>query len=227
MGSAAQIEDDHERRRKLEIYLDRGCGECHLRRANVARLIEAAFRFYHGRWYDQLAWVVMPNHVHLLVETGNTSLSKIVKELKRYTAREANKILRHDGVFWAEDYFDTYMRDAEHELKTRRYIENNPVKAFRSCVNRQNGRGAARDSVISMASFTCDGARVVPTRNVSAHSSRCGSRQSALRNCGVRSCPNSQPFRMFQPLRIETIRAPANHFIISSSVGFIASAQIW
>jgi hypothetical protein len=31
---------------------------------------------------------------------------------------------------------------------------------------------------------------------------------------------------MFQPLRIETIRAPANHFIISSSVGFIASAQI-
>ena len=125
-----KIEDDHERRRKLEIYLDRGCGECHLRRANVARLIEAAFRFYHGRWYDQLAWVVMPNHVHLLVETGNTSLSKIVKELKRYTAREANKILRHDGVFWAEDYFDTYMRDAEHELKTRRYIENNPVKAL-------------------------------------------------------------------------------------------------
>jgi type I restriction enzyme R subunit/putative DNA methylase len=33
-------------------------------------------------------------------------------------------------VFWAEDYFDTYMRDAEHELKTRRYIENNPVKAL-------------------------------------------------------------------------------------------------
>jgi type I restriction enzyme R subunit/putative DNA methylase len=64
----------------------------------------------------------MPNHVHLLVKVGNASLSKIVKEMKRYTAREANKILRQDGAFWAEDYFDTYMRDTEHKLKTRRYI---------------------------------------------------------------------------------------------------------
>jgi REP element-mobilizing transposase RayT len=72
----------------------------------------------------------MPNHVHLLLKVGDTSLSKIVKELKRYTARETNKILRQSGAFWTEDYFDTYMRDMEHELKTRHYIENNPVKAL-------------------------------------------------------------------------------------------------
>ena len=35
-----------------------------------------------------------------------------------------------DGAFWCEDFFDTYMRDAQHELKARRYIENNPVKAL-------------------------------------------------------------------------------------------------
>lgn len=72
----------------------------------------------------------MPNHVHWLVKVGKASLSKIIKELKRYTAREANKILRQDGAFWAEDYFDTYMRDPGHELKSRHYIENNPVKAL-------------------------------------------------------------------------------------------------
>ena len=71
----------------------------------------------------------MPNHVHFLVQVGETPLSKIVKELKRYTSREANEILRRTGAFWCEDYFDTFIRDAQHELKTRRYIENNPVKA--------------------------------------------------------------------------------------------------
>ena len=35
----------------------------------------------------------MPNHLHFLVKVGETPLSKIVKELKRYTSREANKIL--------------------------------------------------------------------------------------------------------------------------------------
>jgi putative transposase len=125
-----KIEEDRDRRRQLEAYLDHGRGECHLRPADIARLVDDAVRFHHGQWYDLLAWVVMPNHVHLLVKVGNTSLSKIVKELKRYTAREANKILRREGAFWAEDYFDTYMRDPEHELKTRRYIENNPVKAL-------------------------------------------------------------------------------------------------
>ncbi len=125
-----KVEDDRERRRQLEAYLDRGRGECHLRRTDIAGLVEEAFRFYHARWYGLLAWVIMPNHIHLLVKVGDTSLSKIVKELKRYTARKANKLLGRKGAFWAEDYYDTYMRDPEHELKTRRYVENNPVKAL-------------------------------------------------------------------------------------------------
>ena len=125
-----KVENNRERRRKLEAYLDRGRGECHLRRADIAGLVEGAVRFHHTHWYGLLAWVIMPNHIHLLVKVGDTSLFKIVKELKRYTAREANKLLRRAGAFWAEDYFDTYMRDAEHGLKTRHYIENNPVKAL-------------------------------------------------------------------------------------------------
>ena len=48
---------------------------------------------------------------------------------KSYTAKEANKILKRAGQFWDEDYWDTYMRDETHERRTRRYIENNPVKA--------------------------------------------------------------------------------------------------
>jgi len=125
-----KVEDNRKRRLLLEAYLDRGRGECYLRRPDVAILAEDALRFHHKQWYDLLAWVVMPNHVHFLIKVGETSLAKIVKELKRYTARQANTILQREGAFWDEDYFDTYMRDADHELKTCRYIENNPVKAL-------------------------------------------------------------------------------------------------
>jgi len=42
---------------------------------------------------------------------------------------EGLQILGRKGHFWQEGYWDTYMRDGEHESKTRRYIENNPTKA--------------------------------------------------------------------------------------------------
>src|ERR1039458_3284434 len=40
-----------------------------------------------------------------------------------------DKILGRKGRFWQEGYWDTYMRDREHEVRTQRYIENNPTKA--------------------------------------------------------------------------------------------------
>jgi REP element-mobilizing transposase RayT len=124
------IEESDERRVQLQEYLDRGKGECHLQRHEIAALVEEALRFHHAIWYDLRAWVIMPNHIHFLIKISDTPLSKIIKELKRYTARESNKMLRRTGEFWAEDFYDTYMRDTGHEAKTYCYIENNPVKAL-------------------------------------------------------------------------------------------------
>ena len=56
-------------------------------------------------------------------------MSEIVGAWKKHTARLANRFLGKTGAFWAGDYFDTFMRDAEHERKTVVYIENNPTKA--------------------------------------------------------------------------------------------------
>jgi len=75
------------------------------------------------------AWVVMPNHVHVLFKVGTASMSETVGAWKKHTGRLANKLLGKLGAFWAEDYFDIYMRDTEHERKTIHYIENNPAKA--------------------------------------------------------------------------------------------------
>ena len=124
-----RIEDDRDRRLQIEGYLDRGRGECWLCRPEIAELVEQALRFHHPQWYELRAWVIMPNHVHFLIKIEETPLGKIIHEFKRYTSREVNKLLQRQGGFWCDDYFDTYMRDAEHELRTRRYIENNPTRA--------------------------------------------------------------------------------------------------
>jgi putative transposase len=79
--------------------------------------------------YELRAWCLMPNHVHVLFKVGGVSMSETVSAWKKHTARLANRLLGKGGSFWAEDYFDTWMRDAEHESKTVRYVENNPVKA--------------------------------------------------------------------------------------------------
>ncbi len=60
---------DAERRQRLEAYLDAGNGGCYLRDTRIARLVETALLHFDGIRYHLLAWVVMPNHVHALIET--------------------------------------------------------------------------------------------------------------------------------------------------------------
>ena len=125
-----KVEDVQARRERLQAYLDKGNGECFLRRSDLAKLVEDSFRFFHGKRYELWAWVVMPNHVHVLFQAGSESMSRTVENWKKFTAHEANKLTGRQGKFWFEDYWDTFMRDSEHELRTRQYIEANPVKAF-------------------------------------------------------------------------------------------------
>jgi len=124
-----KVEDSRERRAKLENYLDRGAGECWLAQPDIARCAEDALRHFDGRRYQLHAWVIMPNHIHILVEIGDTSLAKLMQSWKQFIARQANKILRREGTFWQREYWDTYMRDTAQTLKAVKYIENNPVKA--------------------------------------------------------------------------------------------------
>ena len=111
------------------LRVDLGHGEAYLRRPDVAQLIENALLFFHAERYELRAWVVMPNHVHALFKVGEVSMENILESWKSYTANEANKLLGRGGRFWQPDYWDTYMRDAQHEVKAVRYIETNPVKA--------------------------------------------------------------------------------------------------
>ena len=117
-------------RRRIEHYLDQGYGSRALRDARVAAMVQESLQHFDGDRYRLSAWVVMPNHVHMLVIPDlEWSLSRIMKDLKSFTSHEANEILRQTGQFWMEDYFDRYVRDAKHFANAIAYIENNPVKA--------------------------------------------------------------------------------------------------
>jgi len=91
-----------------------------------------------------LFWVVLPNHVLFLFRAISEPMGRLVDMWKGYSAKEANKILGRRGPFWQRGYWDTYMRDASHETRTRRYIENNPVKSMLAASAKDWDWGSAR-----------------------------------------------------------------------------------
>ena len=83
-----------------------------------------------GQSYRLLAWCVMPNHVHGLIETCDGSpLSGVLHSWKSFTAKAINLHLNRSGTVWMLDYFDRYIRDDHHLAATIAYIQANPVKA--------------------------------------------------------------------------------------------------
>jgi REP element-mobilizing transposase RayT len=127
--------NDSVKRRKLEAWLDRGYGECWLRRPEVAELVEQTLLGADGHDYRLQAWVIMPNHVHLVVDVWDAPLWKLIGNWKGKSSRYANLVLHRHGQFWQQDYFDTLARDIEHLKKAIRYIEQNPAKA---CLTRDS-----------------------------------------------------------------------------------------
>ena len=114
----------------LDRELDAGLGKCWLRSPAIAALVEQALLHFDGERYRLLAWCLMPNHVHVVIEIAEgASLGDIVGSWKSFTARRANRMIGRSGPFWHVDYFDRYMRDEAHLQRTIDYVENNPVKA--------------------------------------------------------------------------------------------------
>ena len=106
-------------------------GANHLRQPAIARMVIEAFH-YNAEvlgHYVLHAFVVMPNHVHLLV-TPAIPLPKLTKSLKGITARRANVVLGLTGnPFWQDESYDHLVRNRKEFEQIRIYIAQNPVRA--------------------------------------------------------------------------------------------------
>ena len=119
-----------ELRKRIARYEDEGHGECWLREPAIGRLVEDALLKFDGQRYRLLAWCVMPNHVHVMIETlKGFTLSGVLHSWKSFTANEANRMLGRKGEFWRREYLDRYVRNAEHYSNALRYIEGNAATA--------------------------------------------------------------------------------------------------
>jgi putative transposase len=81
------------------------------------------------RSYDLLAWVVMPNHVHVVLKP-HAKLPEILRWVKAATAVRANRQANRIGQpFWQREYFDRWIRTGKELASVIAYVEANPVNA--------------------------------------------------------------------------------------------------
>lgn len=127
----------------LDQILDKAeSGPLWLKDERIAALVESALLDRYRDLYTLWAYVVMANHVHVLLQPKlvirpekdqiptYVALKDITKRLKGYTALEANRLLHRSGsAFWQQESFDHWVRDEREFYRIVAYIENNPVKA--------------------------------------------------------------------------------------------------
>jgi REP element-mobilizing transposase RayT len=115
----------------LDRHMDRAVtGPAWLKDPRVATgVVETLFRA-EKQWqlYELFAWVVMCNHVHLLLNP-HKPLADVTRAVKKNSARVANQILGRSGLrFWQDESYDHWVRDNKEFDRIVRYIEWNPVR---------------------------------------------------------------------------------------------------
>jgi len=128
------VKRDMYRRERIETWLDASMGCCALKHPKLAEVMEHGFLLNDGIRYKLLAWCVMPNHAHVLIEPL-VALGTITKSWKSYSGRWA---ITHNAALglgisgehlWQREVWDRYIRNERHLKDTTEYIHHNPVKA--------------------------------------------------------------------------------------------------
>ncbi len=128
-------------------YLDKDKNVKWLSEPRISKIVQDNLYHHAGRKYSLWAYVIMPNHVHVVLqpdeawvkrlEPGNDkraqyekgTLAAILHSLRSYTAKEANKVLGRRGKFWQGEAYDHWVRYNGELQRIVHYVENNPVRA--------------------------------------------------------------------------------------------------
>ena len=120
--------------RELEELFHRSLDACHgacvLRDPEIAKIVGETLLFHRGTKYELDRLVVMPNHVHAIVQFDpESNLSVVSQSWMRYSARQINQALGTSGPFWQPEPFDHIIRSPEQFHYLQQYIFDNPAKA--------------------------------------------------------------------------------------------------
>ncbi|MEW6491655.1 MAG: transposase [Cyanobacteriota bacterium] len=98
-------------------------------------VVFSACKFFNKQRYEIFVSVVMPNHVHMLIqpwlksENEFWSLSSIMHSIKSYSSKQVPKVMKHIGTVWQSERYDRINRNEQEFQDTWEYIRQNPVKA--------------------------------------------------------------------------------------------------
>ncbi len=124
-----ELEREYHQRFSTHIdkWLDEGHGECHLRDRTCREPLVRTLNHSQGQGYWLHAWVIMPNHVHVLYSLlGDATIDGETGAWKSVSTRGINKLLHRGGQLWQASYFDRLIRDADHFVNVIKYIRRNP-----------------------------------------------------------------------------------------------------
>lgn len=116
--------------RKWHGHLDDCHGSCLLRDPANRKIVSDSLLHFNDDRYDIERFVIMPNHVHVLIQMRHEHLMrKQFRELQRYSARQINIRLNRIGDLWQGEPFDHIVRSPNQFEYLQNYVAENPSKA--------------------------------------------------------------------------------------------------
>jgi putative transposase len=92
-------------------------------------LIDWFFTAQRRAWFDLLAFVVMPDHYHLVLTLGESlSLSEAIGKVNENSARLARRSLGMESTFWQDGFHDHLIRPTEDVRRCIEDVHMNPVE---------------------------------------------------------------------------------------------------
>ncbi len=96
----------------------------------LGRLVVEQFRKAQEQgWADSLAWVVMPDHFHWLIELRRGSLSELMQRIKSLSTKAVNLRLGNKVSLWQQGFHDRALRREDELIIMARYVVANPLRA--------------------------------------------------------------------------------------------------
>jgi len=117
---------------RVERWIDQGMGSCLMREPASAKFMADAMHHFDGERYELDAFVVMPNHVHVIVRPTLPevhTLDTILGSWKQFASTNINSQAEESGSLWQDEGYDRIIRDVEHLYRVLQYIGRNPKKA--------------------------------------------------------------------------------------------------